>query len=126
MLINNPIWKQQLVDIGTVIAQQALDWGFSGVMLRGSRVRWNVRKSAPYDVYKQLVFYVPIGARGDCYDCYCIHIEEMRQSIQIIMQCLNQIPSGMIKVDDRKLCPSSRSQMKQSMESLIQHFILYI
>jgi len=89
MLINNPIWKQQLVDIGTIIAQQALDWGFSGVMLRGSRVCWNVRKSAPYNVYKQLVFYVLIGTRGDCYDYYCIHIKKMRQSIQIIMQCLN-------------------------------------
>ncbi len=85
-----------------------------------------MRKSAPYDVYKQLVFDVPIGTRGDCYDHYCIRTEEMRQSIQIIMQCLNQMPSGMIKADDRKLCPPSRSQMKQSMESLIHHFKLYI
>ncbi len=77
MLTNNRIWKQRLVDIGTVTAQQALDWGFSGVMLRGSRVCWDLRKSAPYDVYKQLVFYVPIGTRGDCYDCYCIRIKEM-------------------------------------------------
>uniref|UniRef100_A0A075D4G0 NADH dehydrogenase [ubiquinone] iron-sulfur protein 2 n=35 Tax=Sphagnum TaxID=13804 RepID=A0A075D4G0_9BRYO len=125
MLTNNRIWKQRLVDIGTVTAQQALDWGFSGVMLRGSGVCWDLRKSAPYDVYKQLVFDVPIGTRGDCYDRYCIRIEEMRQSIQIIMQCLNQMPSGMIKADDRKLCPPSRSQMKQSMESLIHHFKLY-
>jgi NADH dehydrogenase (ubiquinone) Fe-S protein 2 len=125
MLTNNRIWKQRLVDIGTVTAQQALDWGFSGVMLRGSGVCWDLRKSAPYDGYNQLIFDVPVGTRGDCYDRYCIRIEEMRQSIRIIMQCLNQMPSGMIKADDRKLCPPSRSQMKQSMESLIHHFKLY-
>ena len=125
MLTNNRIWKQRLVDIGTVTAQQALDWGFSGVMLRGSGVCWDLRKSAPYDVYNQLIFDVPVGTRGDCYDRYCIRIEEMRQSIRIIMQCLNQMPSGMIKADDRKLCAPSRSQMKQSMESLIHHFKLY-
>jgi len=94
-------------------------------MLRGLGVCWDLRKSAPYNVYKQLVFDVPIGTRGDCYDRYCIRIEEMRQSIQIIMQCFNQMPSGMIKAVDRKLCPLSRSQMKQSMESLIHHFKLY-
>jgi hypothetical protein len=94
-------------------------------MLRGLGVCWDLQKSAPYNVYKQLVFDVPIGTKGDCYDHYCIRIEEMRQSIQIIMQCFNQMPSGMIKAVDRKLCPPSRSQMKQSMESLIHHFKLY-
>uniref|UniRef100_A3EWK4 NADH dehydrogenase [ubiquinone] iron-sulfur protein 2 n=1 Tax=Haplomitrium mnioides TaxID=56921 RepID=A3EWK4_9MARC len=121
MLTNNRIWKQRLVDIGTVTAQQAVDWGFSGVMSRGSGVCWDLRKSAPYDVYDRLDFDVPVGTRGDCYDRYCIRIEEMRQSIRIIMQCLNQMPSGVIKADDRKPRPPSRSQMKQSTESLIHH-----
>lgn len=125
MLTNNRIRKQRLVDIGTVTAQQALDWGFSGVMLRGSGVCRDSRKSAPYDVYNQSDFDVPVGTRGDRYDRYCIRIGEMRQSIRIIMQRPNQMPSGMIKADDRKLCPPSRSQMKQSMESSIHHFKLY-
>nr|UQV94674.1 NADH dehydrogenase subunit 7 [Haplopteris ensiformis]UQV94710.1 NADH dehydrogenase subunit 7 [Haplopteris ensiformis]UQV94729.1 NADH dehydrogenase subunit 7 [Haplopteris ensiformis] len=125
MLTNNRIWKQRLVDIGTVTAQQALDWGFSGVMLRGPGVCWDLRKAAPYDVYDQLDFDIPVGTRGDCYDRYCIRIEEMRESIRIIVQCLNGMPSGTIKADDRKLCPSSRPQMKRSMESLIHHFKLY-
>jgi NADH dehydrogenase (ubiquinone) Fe-S protein 2 len=85
-----------------------------------------LRKSAPYDGYNQLIFDVSVGTRGDCYDCSCIRIEEMRQSIRIIMQCLNQMPSGMIKADECKLRPPSQSQMKQSMESLIHHFKLYI
>jgi len=125
MLTGNRIWKQRLVDIGTVTAQQAKDWGFSGVMLRGSGVCWDLRKAAPYDAYDQLDFDVPVGTRGDCYDRYCIRIEEMRQSVRIIVQCLNQMPSGMIKADDRKLCPPSRCRMKLSMESLIHHFELY-
>jgi len=125
MLTGNRIWKQRLVDIGTVTAQQAKDWGFSGVMLRGSGVCWDLRKAAPYDAYDQLDFDVPVGTRGDCYDRYCIRIEEMRQSLRIIVQCLNRMPSGMIKADDRKLCPPSRCQMKLSMESLIHHFELY-
>ena len=125
MLTGNRIWKQRLVDIGTVTAQQAKDWGFSGVMLRGSGVCWDLRRAAPYDVYDQLDFDVPVGTRGDCYDRYCIRIEEMRQSLRIIVQCLNQMPSGMIKADDRKLCPPSRCRMKLSMESLIHHFELY-
>uniref|UniRef100_A0A8F4XIK3 NADH dehydrogenase [ubiquinone] iron-sulfur protein 2 n=1 Tax=Lactuca sativa var. capitata TaxID=1049369 RepID=A0A8F4XIK3_LACSA len=125
MLTGNRIWKQRLVDIGTVTAQQAKDWGFSGVMLRGPGVCWDLRRAAPYDVYDQLDLDVPVGTRGDCYDCYCIRIEEMRQSVRIIVQCLNQMPSGMIKADDRKLCPPSRSRMKLSMESSIHHFELY-
>nr|8E73_S2 Chain S2, NDUS2 [Vigna radiata] len=125
MLTGNRIWKQRLVDIGTVTAQQAKDWGFSGVMLRGPGVCWDLRRAAPYDVYDQLDFDVPVGTRGDCYDRYCIRIEEMRQSMRIIWQCLNKIPSGMIKADDRKLCPPSRCRMKLSMESSIHHFELY-
>ncbi|KAL0386734.1 UNVERIFIED_CONTAM: NADH dehydrogenase [ubiquinone] iron-sulfur protein 2 [Sesamum latifolium] len=109
MSTGNRIWKQRLVDIGTVTAQQAKDWGFSGVMLRGSGVCWDLRRAAPYDVHDQLDPDVPVGTRGDRYDRYCIRIEEMRQSLRIIVQCLNQMPSGMIKADDRKLCPPSRS-----------------
>uniref|UniRef100_A0A2H4WZ00 NADH dehydrogenase [ubiquinone] iron-sulfur protein 2 n=1 Tax=Amphidasya ambigua TaxID=61933 RepID=A0A2H4WZ00_9GENT len=125
MSTGNRIWKQRLVDIGTVTAQQAKDWGFSGVMLRGPGVCWDLRRAAPYDVYDQLDPDVPVGTRGDRYDRYCIRIEEMRQSVRIIVQCLNQMPSGIIKADDRKLCPPSRSRMKLSMESSIHHFELY-
>uniref|UniRef100_U5YF06 NADH dehydrogenase [ubiquinone] iron-sulfur protein 2 n=1 Tax=Entransia fimbriata TaxID=130991 RepID=U5YF06_9VIRI len=125
MLTNNRIWKQRLVDIGTVTAQQAMDWGFSGVMLRGSGIAWDLRKVSPYDVYSQLDFEIPVGSKGDCYDRYCIRVEEMRQSLRIIVQCLNKMPEGIIKADNRKFCPPSRSQMKQSMESLIHHFKLY-
>ena len=125
MLTNNRIWKQRLVDIGVVTADQALDWGFSGVMLRGSGVSWDLRKTQPYDIYNKINFDVPIGTRGDCYDRYLIRIEEMRQSLRIIMQCVNEMPQGLIKVDDRKITPPSRSQMKQSMESLIHHFKHY-
>uniref|UniRef100_A0A895KU21 NADH dehydrogenase [ubiquinone] iron-sulfur protein 2 n=1 Tax=Agrostemma githago TaxID=39848 RepID=A0A895KU21_AGRGI len=125
MSTGNRIWKQRLVDIGTVTAQQAKDWGFSGVMLRGPGVCWDLRRAAPYDVYHQLDFDVPVGTRGDRYDRYCIRIEEMRQSVRIIVQCLNKMPSGMIKADDRKLCPPSRYRMKLSMESSIHHFEPY-
>lgn len=125
MLTNNRIWKQRLVDIGTVTARQALDWGFSGVMLRGSGVCWDLRKASPYDVYDRMDFDVPVGTRGDCYDRYCIRVEEMRQSLRIIVQCLNMMPTGLIKTDDRKISPPSRAQMKQSMESVIHHFQLY-
>nr|YP_010935023.1 NADH dehydrogenase subunit 7 [Geoffroea decorticans]WKW52697.1 NADH dehydrogenase subunit 7 [Geoffroea decorticans] len=137
MSTGNRIWKQRLVDIGTVTAQQAKDWGFSGVMLRGKvkwwaypsqpGVCWDSRRAAPYDVHDQSDPDVPVGTRGDRYDRYCIRIEEMRQSLRIIVQCPNQMPSGMIKADDRKLCPPSRCRMKLSMESCtsIHHFELY-
>lgn len=125
MLTGNRIWKQRLVDIGVVTADQALDWGFSGVMLRGSGVSWDLRKTQPYDVYNKMNFDIPVGIRGDCYDRYLIRIEEMRQSLRIIMQCINELPQGVIKVDDKKITPPSRSQMKQSMESLIHHFKHY-
>ena len=125
MLTNNRIWKQRLVDIGVVTAAEAMDWGFSGVMLRGSGVVWDLRKTQSYDCYDKVQFEVPVGTRGDCYDRYLIRMEEMRQSLRIIIQCLNQMPTGMIKTDDRKITPPSRTQMKQSMESLIHHFKLY-
>lgn len=125
MLTNNRIWKQRLVDIGVVSAEQALSWGFSGVMLRGSGICWDLRKTQPYDVYDKIEFDVPVGRKGDCFDRYLIRLEEMRQSLRIIMQALNDMPSGLVKSDDKKVTPPSRSQMKQSMESLIHHFKLY-
>jgi len=94
-------------------------------MLRGSGVAWDLRKVQPYDVYSKMDFEVPVGTRGDCYDRYLIRMEEMRQSLRIMMQALNQMPQGMVKADDRKITPPSRTQMKQSMESLIHHFKLY-
>ena len=94
-------------------------------MLRGSGVEWDLRKSQPYDVYDRMDFDIPVGTRGDCYDRYLIRVEEMRQSLRIISQCLNQIPDGPFKTDDYKLSPPSRTEMKESMEALIHHFKLY-
>tara|TARA_B100001094_G_C18158157_1_gene787694 strand:- start:554 stop:1741 length:1188 start_codon:yes stop_codon:yes gene_type:complete len=125
MLTNNRIWKQRLVDIGVVSAKEAQDWGLSGAMLRGSGIAWDLRKAQPYEVYDKMEFDIPVGKNGDCYDRYLIRVEEMRQSLRIIQQCLNQMPQGVVKSDDKKLTPPSRSHMKQSMESLIHHFKLY-
>ena len=125
LLTNNRIWKQRLVDIGRVSAREAQDWGFSGVMLRGSGIKWDLRKSQPYDIYHKMDFQVPVGDRGDCYDRYLIRIEEMRQSLKIIEQCINNIPMGYIKTPDFKISPPSRYDMKSSMEALIHHFKLY-
>ena len=125
MLTTNRIWKQRLVDIGVVTADQAFSWGFSGVMIRGSGVQWDLRKTQPYDVYQRMDFQTAVGSRGDCYDRYCIRIEEMRQSLRIINQCLNQMSPGLFRSEDHKITAPSRSQIKQSMESLIHHFKLY-
>lgn len=125
MLTNNRIWKQRLVDIGRVSAKDALNLGFSGVMLRGSGISWDLRKTQPYEVYDQLNFDIPVGTNGDCYDRYLIRIEEMRQSVRIILQILNKIPSGLIKLDDKKITNPTRIQMKNSMEALIHHFKYY-
>lgn len=125
MLTNNRIWKQRLVDIGVVSAKDALNLGFSGVMLRGSGISWDLRKTQPYEVYDQLEFDIPVGTNGDCYDRYLIRIEEMRQSIRIILQVLNKIPNGLIKLDDKKITNPNRTQIKNSMESLIHHFKYY-
>jgi NADH dehydrogenase (ubiquinone) Fe-S protein 2 len=122
MLTGNRIWKQRLVDVGVISYEEAMDWGFSGPMLRGSGISWDVRKNQPYEVYDQLDFDIPIGTNGDSYDRYCIRINEMRESIRIIMQCLNNLPEGPVKVDDAKIVPPSRIDMKESMESLIHHF----
>jgi NADH dehydrogenase (ubiquinone) Fe-S protein 2 len=126
LLTANRIWKQRLVDVGVVSYDQALDWGFSGAMLRGSGVLWDLRVNEPYEIYDQLKFLIPTGKRGDCYDRYLIRVEEMKQSVNIILQCLQLIPkSGFIKVDDRKVSSPSRAFMKFSMESLIHHFKLF-
>lgn len=105
--------------------EEALNWSFSGVLLRGSGIPWDLRKNQPYEIYDELDFEVPIGKNGDCYDRYLIRVTEMRQSLHIINQCINKIPNGIIKSDDQKLFAPSRSLMKYSMESLIHHFKLY-
>nr|QWK44859.1 NADH dehydrogenase subunit 7 [Pterygophora californica] len=125
MLTDNRIWQERLVDIGVVSAQEAINWGFSGVMLRGSGVRWDLRKNEPYDVYSDMDFQGVVGRTGDCYDRYLVRVEEMRQSLSIIYQCLNNMPEGSVKVDDAKISPPSRAEVKQSMEALIHHFKLY-
>ena len=125
MLTGNRIWKQRLVDVGRVTKDQALDWGFSGVMLRGSGVAWDLRKTEPYEVYDRMDFAIPVGTRGDCYDRYMIRIEEMRESLRIISQCLDAMPNGPVRIDDRKISPPSRGDMKHSMEALIHHFKYY-
>jgi NADH dehydrogenase (ubiquinone) Fe-S protein 2 len=122
MLTGNRIWKQRLVDVGVVTSKQALDWGFSGVLLRGSGFAWDLRKKQPYEIYDKLNFDIFTGTSGDCYDRYLIRIAEMRESLSIVMQCLNNMPEGPVKVDDKKVTPPSREDVKNSMESLIHHF----
>ncbi|HXV25518.1 MAG TPA: NADH-quinone oxidoreductase subunit D [Alphaproteobacteria bacterium] len=125
LLTENRIFKQRTVDIGVVSTKDAIDWGFTGPMLRASGVPWDLRKAQPYDVYERMEFDVPVGKNGDCYDRYLVRMEEMRQSLRIIRQCLAEIPSGPIIVDDQKYAPPSRGEMKRSMEALIHHFKLY-
>lgn len=125
LLTENRIFKQRMVDIGTVSARQACDWGFSGPMLRGSGVAWDLRKSQPYDGYEQFEFDIPVGKHGDCYDRYLVRMEEMRQSVRIIRQVIAHMPQGPVKTLDRKIAPPPRAEMKQSMEALIHHFKLY-
>ena len=125
LLSNNRIWKQRLVNIGIVTKKEALDWGFSGVMLRGSGVPWDLRKFQPYEVYDKTPFDIPVGTNGDCFDRYLIRIQEMRQSLRILLFCINNIPEGQIKIDDKKITPPSRYEMKNSMEALIHHFKFY-
>lgn len=122
MLTENRIWKQRLVDIGIVPEKDALDWGFSGVMLRGSGVNWDLRKNQPYEIYDKLNFNVPIGSTGDSYDRYLLRVQEMRESLKIIEQCINNIPAGVCKTKDNKVTLPSRTSIKNSMESLIHHF----
>ena len=125
LLTDNRIFKQRNVDIGIVSKQDALDYSFSGVMLRGSGVPWDLRKSQPYDCYNQFDFKIPIGKNGDCYDRYLCRIEEMRESVKIIKQCLSDIPKGPVKTNDGKITPPPKKQIKESMEALIHHFKLF-
>ncbi len=125
LLTGNRIWKQRTVDIGAIGAEDALAWGFSGPCLRASGVPWDLRRSQPYDMYDQVEFEVPVGRNGDCYDRYLVRMEEMRQSARIVKQCLARMQPGPVKVQDNKIAPPLRAEMKRSMESLIHHFKLY-
>ena len=118
LLTNNRIFKQRTVDIGVASSEEAIDWGFTGPMLRGSGVPWDLRKSQPYDVYEKMEFDVPVGKTGDCYARYLVRMEEMRQSLRIMKQCIEQMPEGPVRVDDRKIAPPSRAEMKRSMEAI--------
>ena len=125
LLTGNRIFKQRTVDIGVVTTEQAYDWGFTGPNLRASGVAWDLRKSQPYDSYHKMDFDIPVGKKGDCYDRYLIRMYEMRESIKIIKQCINDMPPGPVSVDDNKFAPPPRESMKRSMEALIHHFKLY-
>jgi NADH dehydrogenase (ubiquinone) Fe-S protein 2 len=122
MLTENRIWKGRLVDIGIVSAAKAIEWGFSGVMLRGSGLPWDLRKTQPYEIYDRLNFSTPVGNNGDCYDRYLLRLEEMRQSLSLILQCILAIPSGTIKFQSTKWVSPSRVELKKSMEAVIHHF----
>ena len=125
LLTDNRIFKQRNVDIGKVSLKEALDFGFSGVMLRGSGRPWDLRKSQPYDGYERFDFDIPVGKNGDCYDRYLCRIEEMKESLKIIKQAIREIPNGPVMTSNPRVGPPKRSEMKQSMESLINHFKLY-
>ena len=125
ILTENRIFKQRNVDIGVVTAEEAMEWAFSGPMLRGSGLAWDLRKAQPYDVYERIDFDVPVGKNGDCYDRYLVRMEEMRQSLAIMRQCVAEMPEGPVMTEDRKIAPPRRGEMKQSMEALIHQFKLY-
>ena len=129
LLTDNRIFKQRNVDIGVVDLDTCWKWGFSGVMVRGSGAPWDLRKSQPYECYEELDFDIPVGKNGDCYDRYCLRMEEMRQSVRILKQCVEKLLSpqggGPISAIDNKIVPPKRPAMKRSMEALIHHFKLY-
>ncbi|PVU88848.1 hypothetical protein BB561_005671 [Smittium simulii] len=125
IVTGNRIWLNRTVDIGKLTIQDALKWGFTGPVLRGSGLKWDIRKSQPYEVYDRLDFDIPVGTRGDSYDRYLVRVEEMRQSVRIIKQCLDQMPEGLHKVDDWKISPPPRHAMKNDMEAVIHHFKLF-
>ncbi len=124
LLTDNRIWKQRLVDIAVVPSERALELGFTGPMLRGSGVEWDLRKKQPYEVYDRMEFDVPVGTKGDCYDRYLVRMEEMRQSVRIIKQCVSWLRDnpGPVMIEDRKIAPPAREEMKADMEALIHHF----
>ncbi|HSX54472.1 MAG TPA: NADH-quinone oxidoreductase subunit D [Sphingomonas sp.] len=125
LVAENRIFKQRNVDIAIVSREDAIKWGFSGPMIRGAGLPWDLRKSQPYDVYDRMDFEIPVGTKGDCYDRFMVRVEEVYQSARIMRQCLNEMPSGPIASLDRKVVPPKRAEMKQSMEALIHHFKLY-
>ncbi|MEM9171355.1 MAG: NADH-quinone oxidoreductase subunit D [Pseudomonadota bacterium] len=127
LLTDNRIWKQRTVNIGVVTPERAQQLGFTGPMLRGSGIAWDLRRKQPYEVYDQLEFEIPIGVNGDCYDRYLVRVEEMRQSNRIIRQCINWLRQnpGPVMLDDHKIAPPKRVEMKGDMESLIHHFKLF-
>lgn len=127
LLTDNRIWKQRTVGIGVVSPERALQLGFTGPMLRGSGITWDLRRKQPYEIYDRLDFDIPIGQNGDCYDRYLVRIEEMRQSNRIIRQCVRWLKEhpGPVMLNDRKVTPPSRAEMKEGMEALIHHFKLF-
>lgn len=125
LLTDNRIFKQRTVDVGVATKQEAFDWGFTGPMLRASGVAWDLRKSQPYDGYEKYDFDIPVGNSGDCYARYLVRMQEMYELIKIIRQVIETMPEGPVKVDDRKVSPPSRAEMKSSMEAMIHHFKLY-
>ena len=125
LLTDNRIFKQRNVDIGVVTLEDAWAWGFSGVMVRGSGAAWDLRKAQPYECYAEFDFDIPVGKNGDCYDRYLMRMEEMRQSNKIMKQCIEKMPLGPVMVQDGKVVPPRRADMKRSMEALIHHFKLY-
>ena len=125
LVSDNRIFKQRTVDIGIVSAKDAVDFGFTGPMLRASGVKWDLRKEEPYEIYDKLDFEIPVGKNGDCYDRYFVRVEEMKESLKIIHQCIDNIPKGHVMIQNNKVTPPKRKLMKTSMESLIHHFKLY-
>ena len=125
LLTENRIFKQRTVDIGVINAEQCFDWGFTGPNLRASGIAWDLRKSQPYDAYAEMDFDIPVGKAGDCYDRYLVRILEMRESLKIIRQCVENMPDGPVKSTNKKVTPPTRGNMKQSMEALIHHFKLF-
>ena len=125
LLTENRIFKQRMVEIGIVSKDEALAWGFSGPMIRGSGIAWDLRKSQLYEIYDQLDFDIPIGKHGDSYDRYLIRVQEMRESVKMIKQCIEKMPQGPVTTADSRISPPKRSEMKHSMEALINHFKLY-
>jgi NADH-quinone oxidoreductase subunit D len=127
LITDNRIFKQRNVDIGVVTKEQALAWGFSGVMVRGSDIAWDLRRNQPYECYNDFEFDIPLGKNGDCYDRYLCRMQEMRESTKIIRQCCERLrkSSGIVMTADNKITPPRRAEMKRSMESLIHHFKLY-
>ena len=127
LMTGNRIFKQRNVDIGVVSREQAMAWGFSGVMVRGSGIAWDLRRNQPYECYSELDFEIPLGVNGDCYDRYLCRMQEMRESVKIILQCVERLRKtpGPVLTEDTKVAPPRRGEMKRSMEALIHHFKIY-